>query len=375
MASIPPSLPATARRRRFAFARPRSPLRWSAEGSGTALLCLPAIALCLACGIAARQPAAGMVAASGALSVGFGAFQQLSALRALPMILAAGGMTVSTLLGSALGSHAAAFAVTLAVWAGFCGLVTTLGAGAWWTVLQWVIALLVAGSRPGSVTAGLERAALVLAGGALQALIVSSAWRLHLAPEAATQPLPRAPLRTAARLLRRHATWHAPTGRYALVLACSVAAIDLVARRLSLPNGYWAPMTLLILLKPAFKDTLSRGVQRILGTIGGAGVATLIAALLRPSEAFTAALCVGLAFGCYSLLRVNYLAYSLCITAYIAFMLTLAGTPEPVVAADRVIGTLAGGLTALIVHSLWAGTERLRIRKRKPTSTVRLDAA
>ncbi len=52
-----------------------------------------------------------------------------------------------------------------------------------------------------------------------------------------------------------------------------------------------------------------------------------------------------------------------------------AGTPEPVVAADRVIGTLAGGLTALIVHSLWAGTERLRIRKRKPTSTVRLDAA
>jgi hypothetical protein len=58
----------------------------------------------------------------------------------------------------------------------------------------------------------------------------------------------------------------------------------------------------------------------------------------------------------------------------IAFMLTLAGTPEPVVAADRVIVALAGGLTALIVHSVWAGSERLRIRKHKPP-TVQLDAA
>ena len=332
------------------------------------MLCLPAMALCLGCGVASGQAAAGMVAASGALTCGFGAFQQLSSLRALPMILAAGGVAAATLAGSALGSHAWAFALALALLSGFCGLATTLGAGAWWTVLQWVIALLVAGSRPSSVLASFGRAALVLAGSALQVLIVSGAWKLRLEPQAAVQPLPHAPLRTAGRLLRRHCTLKAPTGRYALVLALSMALLDLIARRLSLPNGYWAPMTLLILLKPAFRDTFTRGVQRILGTLGGAGAATLIAALLRPSEAFTAALCVGLAFGCFTLLRLNYLAYSLCITAYIAFMLTLAGTPEPVVAADRVIGTVAGGVVAVIVHSLWAGSERLRIRREKITN-------
>jgi uncharacterized membrane protein YccC len=348
----------------FAFARLGSPLRWNNGGTGTALLCLPAIALSLMIGIVLGQPAAGMVAAGGALSVGFGAFQQLSALRALPMILAAIGMAVSTLVGSVLGAHALPFALLLGLWAGFCGLATTLGAGAWWTVLQWVIAMLVAGSLPGSLLAGAERALLVLAGGGLQVLIVGAVRTLHLLPEAATQPLPRAPLRTAGRLLRRHLSWRAPTGRYAVVLAVSVGGLDLLARGLDLPNGYWAPMTLLILLKPAFRDTLKRGAQRILGTLGGAGAATLAAALLRPSEAVTAAMITASAFGAYCLLRVNYLAYSVCITAYIAFMLTLAGIPEPVVALNRVVGTVAGGLSALIVHSAWAASERWRIQKR-----------
>jgi hypothetical protein len=360
-----PSTPATASPKPpFAFARLGSPLRWNNGGVGTALVCLPAIALSLTTGIAVGQPAAGMVAAGGALSVGFGAFQQLSALRALPMILAAAGMAVSTLVGSALGAHALPFALLLGLWAGFCGLTTTLGAGAWWTVLQWVIAMLVAGSRPGTLLDGAERALLILMGGALQVLIVGLVRTARLLPEAATQPLPRAPLRTAARLLRRHLSWRAPTGRYAVVLAVSVGGLDLVARRLDLPNGYWAPMTLLILLKPAFRDTFTRGVQRVLGTLGGAGAATLAAAFLRPNEAVTAAMITASAFGAYVLLRVNYLAYSLCITAYIAFMLTLTGIPEPVVAVNRVIGTVAGGLAALAVHSAWTASERWRIQKR-----------
>jgi hypothetical protein len=363
--TLSPTSPLPSLRRRHGLPRPRSPLRWSAEGPGTALACLPAIALSLAAGIAIGQPAVGMVAAGGALSVGFGAFQQLSQNRAAPMVLAALGMAAAALLGSVLGGHALAFAVMLALWVGFLGLATTLGAGAWWSILQWVIALLVASSRPGGLTAGVERALLVLAGGALQTLIVSAVWRLRWLPEGVTQPLPRAPLRTALRLLRRHANLHMPTGRYALVLALSVSGLDLIARRLSLPNGYWAPMTLLILLKPAFRDTFKRGVQRIFGTLAGAGVATLLAALLRPSEWIVAAVVVAAAFGAYTLLKVNYLAYSVCITAYVAFLLTLNGMPEPVVAAERVVGTLAGGLTALLVHAGWTASERARLQRKR----------
>jgi hypothetical protein len=280
------------------------------------------------------------------------------------MIMAAIGMAISTLVGSALGAHALPYAIMLGVWAGFCGLATTLGAGAWWTVLQWVIAMLVAGSLPGTLLAGAERGLLVLLGGGLQLAIVSGVRALRVLPEAATQPLPRAPLRTAGRLLRRHLSMRAPTGRYAAILGLSVGGLDLATRQVDLPNGYWAPMTLLILLKPAFRDTFKRGIQRIFGTLGGAGLATLAAAFLRPSEALTAGLITVSAFGAYTLLRVNYLAYSVCITAFIAFMLTLAGIPEPVVAVNRVIGTIAGGFTALVVHSAWSASERWRIQRR-----------
>jgi uncharacterized membrane protein YccC len=92
-----------------------------------------------------------------------------------------------------------------------------------------------------------------------------------------------------------------------------------------------------------------------------------VAAFLRPTESLTAAMITLCAFGSYSLLRVNYLAYSLCITAYIAFMLTLAGIPEPVVAVNRVVGTIAGGAAALMVHSAWAASERWRIQRRVHT--------
>ena len=52
-------------------------------------------------------------------------------------------------------------------------------------------------------------------------------------------------------------------------------------------------------------------------------------------------------------------------------MLTLTGIPEPVVALNRIVGTVAGGLSALIVHSAWAASERWRIQKKaRPARTM-----
>jgi len=45
---------------------------WPTEQAHRALLCLPALSLLLAAGLAIGQPRAAMAAASGALSCGFG---------------------------------------------------------------------------------------------------------------------------------------------------------------------------------------------------------------------------------------------------------------------------------------------------------------
>ena len=68
-------------------------------------------------------------------------------------------------------------------------------------------------------------------------------------------------------------------------------------------------MTALLVLKPDFRQTLTRGVARIAGTLVGVEIATLIAAGIRPGALALAVLVIVFAWLCYSLLQVNYAIY------------------------------------------------------------------
>ena len=94
-------------------------------------------------------------------------------------------------------------------------------------------------------------------------------------------------------------------------------------------------------------------MTRIIGTMAGAGLATLIVALLRPSQTILVALIAVMAWGCYALLRVNYALFSMLITGYIALLFAFGGLPEPAVALHRVIATAIGGSVALAAHFLY----------------------
>src|SRR4051812_50215081 len=72
---------------------------WSQTRAISSLPCTVAIAIALLAGLVAGKPLAGMVAASGAMSVGFGAFQRLGRSRVMPMLLASVGMMISTAAG------------------------------------------------------------------------------------------------------------------------------------------------------------------------------------------------------------------------------------------------------------------------------------
>src|SRR4051812_50099905 len=72
---------------------------WSQTRAISSLPCTLAIAIALLAGLAAGKPLAGMVAASGAMSVGFGAFQRLGRSRVMPMLWASIGMMISTAAG------------------------------------------------------------------------------------------------------------------------------------------------------------------------------------------------------------------------------------------------------------------------------------
>jgi uncharacterized membrane protein YccC len=60
--------------------------------------------------------------------------------------------------------------------------------------------------------------------------------------------------------------------RHALRLAAAVGIATTIYRVMQLPRGYWMPMTALLVLRPDFHETFTRGAARMGGTILGGGV-------------------------------------------------------------------------------------------------------
>jgi hypothetical protein len=211
--------------------------------------------------------------------------------------------------------------------------------------LQSVIALSVVSAYPFGVGRASARASLILAGGLLQTvciLVLRSTEKSHHA-ELTLLPREFSPggFLPAIHTLKQNLSPHTEAFRYGF------------ARWLSLQHGYWVPMTVLLVLKPDFHQTFLRGVARIAGTLSGAALATLLAALVRPVPALLALLVLIFAWLCYSLPRVNYATFTICITVYIVFLLALAGLPEMIMVEYRTVDTVIGGVLALIAYALW----------------------
>jgi hypothetical protein len=323
-------------------------VQWSALDARRALLCLPALGIILAAGILLGRPDAAMAALSGALSVGFGAFQSFTHHRSAPMVLAALGMALSAAVGSVAGNVEAALLAATVLWSAACGWLASLGPGAWWIALQWCIALFVGGAYPADLHESLIRAGLVLIGGALQYVIIAGAWRVRSPP----QPVHISRLPAYLRLARRKLREADATLSYALQAGGGAALALLTAHVLHFSHSYWAPMTVLLVIKSNVRETLGRGLQRALGTFIGAAIATLAEFVLQPGPALTGVLVVIFAWCSYATLRVHYVVFTASITACIVFLVVLSGLPEPVNAFHRIAATLLGASIALLISAV-----------------------
>lgn len=323
---------------------------WHSAHPVPALYCVPGVALALLTGLALRQPGPAILATAGAFSVGFGAFQRVSRLHVAPMLFAAVVMAIATAIGTVASSNTYADAACVAVAGFILGLGTGFGTAPWWVLLQGAIFLVVSGSIPGDAREGLARAGLILLGGGVQTVIVAILRALApggfpplSAPAATLHPDTAAEW---AQTARRVVSRPAPEWRYGILLGLAAGFAALVQRWLAFPNGYWVPMTVVILLRRGAAETITRGALRMAGTLLGAGVATVVVAALRPTEWGLAPLIAIAAWGAYTLQWVNYGTFSVCVTSYVVFLLSLEGLPELAVAGHRIVATLLAGVIA-----------------------------
>ncbi|WP_338931366.1 FUSC family protein [Streptomyces netropsis] len=166
------------------------------------------------------------------------------------------------------------------------------------------------------------------------------------------------------RALRREARWSSAIGRHAVRVAGVSLAGYALGSALPLGHGYWAPMTSVMVMRPDFGQTYSRGVARFVGTLVGVFVGGLVMALAHPGPWVCAALAVVCIALMYLLMRTGYSVASACIAAYVVFLLGIAGEGWSQTVEERVILTLLGGLLAMAAYALFPAWETPKLRDR-----------
>lgn len=324
-----------------------------------------AIGLCLFAGVILGHPSAGLIAGGGAFTIGFGVNQRIADSRLWPMIAATFAMFLSTIIGMLVGHRGFTLVLAAALWGFTYGILTARAAGVSWVGQQAAITLFVASAFPANFHAALLRGLLILGGGALQILITSLC--LRLLPELAANlsaihqtgvdelghflSSNRARYRAYLRLRALpEELLHIPTFPFAVRMAITIAIAAEIYRHLGVQSGYWIPMTALLVQKPAFSETFSRAFLRVGGTLAGAVISTVFLVHIRPDPFYLAALATFFALWSYATNSVNYGLYTLFLTSYIVFLLSLNALPGPVIAHRRALCTIAGGVIALLIH-------------------------
>lgn len=333
--------------------------QWQNQTLRADLILTVAIALCLGIGIAAGHPAAGMIAAGGAMNTGFGQKQCIDKSHLVPMIFVTFGMAFSGFFGVVLGHENLLLVLMSALWAFGYGLLTARPGGYGWVGQQCVITFLVASAFPAPLRDAFDRGLLLFAGGALQLIISSlllqafhdlrtrlSQLTRYLREEEAAF---RAALVETAESVRQRRFVNSAIP-YSLRLALTIAISTEIYRRLHYQSGYWIPMTALLVLKPGVTDTVSRAIARVLGTMCGAIAVSFCLAHVQATPVALAAFTVLFAWLAYGLVNVNYALFSVAITGYIVFLLALNEVPGPVIASRRTFCTALGGVIALGVR-------------------------
>jgi uncharacterized membrane protein YccC len=149
--------------------------------------------------------------------------------------------------------------------------------------------------------------------------------------------------------------------RHAVRLMICVALGDAFGRVIHPYRAYWIPMTIVLVLKPEFAVTFSRGVLRIFGTLAGLLLATALFHFLPIHNATEIALIAVFTLLTRWIGPANYGIFGVCISALIVLLISITGLSPREVILARGINTIVGGALALVAYLVWPTWERSRL--------------
>jgi uncharacterized membrane protein YccC len=156
---------------------------------------------------------------------------------------------------------------------------------------------------------------------------------------------------------REHWTWRSSASRHALRVGVTVALAVGLTHHFALRRGYWVTLAAAVILQPQLPATLSRAIQRVLGTVVGGVLAALLISRVHDHRVMLP-LVFAMVVVSVSVQQINYALYSALLTPTFV-LLAEAGAHEPGLVQARIVNTLLGGALALAgARLLWPMSER-----------------
>jgi uncharacterized membrane protein YccC len=218
------------------------------------------------------------------------------------------------------------------------------------------------GAARGTLAATLERAD-ALSGQVRSALAIGSEW-LQTGKSGAKGDSERYPAalqpQNPLAILRANLTLQSMVFRHALRLSVTLTAAAILYKTLPLQRGYWIPLTVVIVLRPDFTSTVTRGLILSAGTLLGAVLADVLIAAVRPGPWGLVVFVAVLTFAALVVFQASFAVYTVLLTGYIVSLVALAGTPPLVAAVARAENVLIGAGLAMAAILLWPAWERVK---------------
>ena len=132
--------------------------------------------------------------------------------------------------------------------------------------------------------------------------------------------------------------------------ACRVTLLTVVPQALGLllswPRAYWVPITVLIVLKADYGGTISRAIQRVIGTTLGGLIAAGLATQVQSVE-LQGVLIAVLAFFAFTVSPLNYSVFTIVLTPLFMVIVNLLHEGDWQVSLLRIGYTAMGGIICL----------------------------
>lgn len=157
--------------------------------------------------------------------------------------------------------------------------------------------------------------------------------------------------------LRENLSFSSPIFKHSLRLAIIVLIGFIIGDLLAIQNSYWILITIVVIMRPSYGLTKSRTIHRIIGTLVGGALATIVILITPNTLVYGIIAIVSLPFA-MSLLQLNFRNSAVFITLNVVFVYAILEPNILSLIQYRIMDTLIGASLAIASnYLLWPSWE------------------